>query len=59
MVHAAVRLVYIGYSADWLRLNKRKSRKMIGTVEVKKDMDRKDRSKKKREKFDQMHFCPF
>ena len=36
MLHAAVTLDYIGYSADWLRLNKRKSRKMIGTVEVKK-----------------------
>ena len=42
MVHAAVTRDY--YSADWLRLKKRKSRKMIGTVEVKKkaDMDRKD-----------------
>ena len=56
MVYAAVTLDY--YSADWLRLKKRKSRKMIGMVEVKKeDMDRKDRSKK--EKFGQMHFCPF
>ena len=45
-VHAAVTLDY--YSVDWLRLKKR-SRKMIRTVEVKKkDMDRKDRSKLKK-----------
>ena len=34
MVHAVVTLDY--YSAVWLRLKKRKSRKMIGTVEVEK-----------------------
>ena len=45
MVHGAVTLDY--YSAVWLQLKKRKSRKLIGTVEVKKeDMDRKDRSQK-------------
>ena len=48
-VHAAVTLDY--YSPDWLRLKKRKSRKLIGMVEeVKKKRYGKERKKQKKKK---------
>ena len=60
MAHAAVTLDY--NNADWLRHKIRKSRKMIGTEEVKKKIwigKIEAKKKKKKEKLGQMHFCPF
>ena len=61
MVHAAVTLDYC--SADWLRLKKRKSRKMIGTVVVNKKKIRLGKLEEKKRKvwsnaFSFLHSCP-
>ena len=60
IVHPAVTLDY--YSADWLRLKKRKRRKMIGTVEVKKKEIWIGKIEAKRKvwsnAFSSLHSCP-